>query len=56
MRVFSVEDPGEVAAWLASPNPAMLEANRELARRDFSLADLPRRLDAAFTEAGWSSW
>jgi mannosylglucosylglycerate synthase len=56
VRAFSVEDPAEVAAWLASPDPAMLEANREVARRDFSLADLPRRLDAAFTEAGWSSW
>ncbi|HYU38328.1 MAG TPA: glycosyltransferase [Acidimicrobiia bacterium] len=56
MRVFSVEDPGEVAAWLASPDPVMLEANRELVRRDFSLADLPGRLDAAFAAAGWSSW
>jgi mannosylglucosylglycerate synthase len=54
--VFSVEKPGEVAAWLASPDPATLEANRELARRDFSLADLPGRLDAAFADAGWSSW
>lgn len=56
LRVFSVEDPGEVAAWLASPDPALLEANRELARRDFSLSDLPSRLDAAFTDVGWSAW
>jgi glycosyltransferase involved in cell wall biosynthesis len=56
VRVFSVEDPAEVAAWLTSPDPAMLEANREIARRDFSVADLPRRLDAAFADAGWSSW
>jgi glycosyltransferase involved in cell wall biosynthesis len=56
VRVFSVEDPGEVAAWLASPDPALLEANRDVARRDFSLADLPCRLDAAFAGAGWSTW
>jgi mannosylglucosylglycerate synthase len=56
VRVFSVEEPAEVAAWLASPDPAMLETNREVARRDFSLADLPRRLEAAFADAGWSSW
>jgi hypothetical protein len=45
-----------VAAWLASPDAALLEANRELARRNFSLNDLPSRLDAAFADAGWSSW
>lgn len=56
VRVFSVEEPAEVAAWLTSPDPAMLETNRELARRGFSLADLPRRLDAAFAGAGWSAW
>jgi glycosyltransferase involved in cell wall biosynthesis len=56
LRVFSVEDPGAVAAWLASPDAALLEANRELARRNFSLTDLPSRLDAAFADAGWSSW
>jgi glycosyltransferase involved in cell wall biosynthesis len=56
LRVFSVEDPGEVAAWLASPDPALLEANREVARRHFSLADLPARMDGAFAAAGWSSW
>jgi mannosylglucosylglycerate synthase len=56
LRVFSVKDPAEVAAWLASPDTALLEANREVARRDFSLTDLPSRLDALFTDAGWSSW
>jgi glycosyltransferase involved in cell wall biosynthesis len=56
LRVFSVEDPAEIAAWLEAPDTAILEANRELARRDFSLADLPGRLDAAFAAHGWSSW
>jgi glycosyltransferase involved in cell wall biosynthesis len=56
LRLFNVEDSGEMAAWLASPDDALLDANRKLARRDFSLADLPSYLDAAFTDAGWSSW
>jgi mannosylglucosylglycerate synthase len=56
VRVFSVGDPGEVAAWLRAPDHALLEANREIARRDFSLADLPGRLDAAFATNGWASW
>ena len=56
MRVFGVDDPAEVAAWLRAPDHALLEANREVARRDFSLADLPGRLDAAFATNGWTSW
>lgn len=56
VRVFSVTDPREVAAWLASPDPALLEANREIARRHFSLADLPARIDTAFARNGWSPW
>jgi hypothetical protein len=54
--VFSVDDAGKVAAWLRAPDHALLEANREIARRDFSLADLPDRLDAAFGTNGWTSW
>jgi hypothetical protein len=54
--VFSVEDPGEIAAWLQAPDPAILDANRELARRGFSLADLPARLEVAFDRHGWTSW
>jgi glycosyltransferase involved in cell wall biosynthesis len=56
LRVFSVDDPGEVAAWLRAPHPALLDANRDVARRDFSLADLPGHLDAAFVSNGWTSW
>ncbi len=56
VRVFSVDDAGEVAAWLRVPDHSLLEANREVARRDFSLADLPGRLDAAFATKGWTSW
>jgi mannosylglucosylglycerate synthase len=56
LRVFRVEDPAEVAAWLRAPDGELLESNRERARRDFSLADLPARLDAAFTGHGWTAW
>src|SRR5205807_175683 len=56
VRVFSVDDPGEVAAWLRAPHHALFEANRDVARRNFSLADLPGRLDAAFATNGWTSW
>jgi glycosyltransferase involved in cell wall biosynthesis len=56
MRVFSVADPREVAAWLASPDSTLLEANREMARRHFSLTDLPARIEAAFAAVGWGSW
>jgi mannosylglucosylglycerate synthase len=56
LRVFSVEDPAEVAAWLQAPDLDVLDANREVARRDFSLADLPGRLGAAFASNGWTSW
>ncbi len=56
LRVFSVEDPAEVAGWLQTPDLDVLDANREVARRDFSLADLPGRLDAAFASNGWTSW
>jgi hypothetical protein len=56
LQVFSVENPGEVAAWLRAPDPTVLDSNREVARRDFSLAHLPGRLDAAFASNGWISW
>jgi mannosylglucosylglycerate synthase len=56
LRVFSVEDPAEVAEWLQAPDLDLLDANRVVAQRDFSLADLPRRLDAAFASKGWISW
>jgi mannosylglucosylglycerate synthase len=56
LRVFSVEDPAAVAGWLQTPDLDLLDANREVARRDFSLADLPARLENAFASNGWTSW
>src|SRR5262245_50907359 len=54
LRLFDVDRPAEVAAFLAAPDRAMLERNIDLARRQFSLADLPGRLDAAFAGHGWT--
>jgi hypothetical protein len=56
LHVFDVDRPEEVAAFLQAPNPAMLERNVEVARRDFSLRDLPGRLEAAFADHGWTAW
>ena len=56
LEVFRVDDPAPVAAWLRAPDRSLLESNREVARRDFSLADLPARLDTAFAGHGWTAW
>jgi len=56
VRLLSIDDVDEVDAWLRAPDPAVLEANVELVRPHCSLPDLPRRIDAAFVSAGWSTW
>jgi len=56
LRVFSVENAADVAEWVQAPDRALLDANRAVAQRDFSLADLPGRLAAAFANNGWTSW
>jgi glycosyltransferase involved in cell wall biosynthesis len=53
---FPVDPVDPIAAWLQNRDMSALEANLEVARRHFSLADLPARLDAAFAHAGWSAW
>ncbi len=56
LRLFDVQRPDQVAAFLDAPDSAMLERNLELARRAFSLEDLPKHLEAAFAGHGWTTW
>jgi glycosyltransferase involved in cell wall biosynthesis len=43
-RWFAHDDPVGLGAWLDAPRPALLAHNHEVARRHFSLRDLPDRL------------
>lgn len=56
VRLLSIDDVDGVLAWLGSPDPTVLEANVDRVRPHCSLPDLPRRIDAALTSAGWSTW
>jgi glycosyltransferase involved in cell wall biosynthesis len=55
-ELFPVDDPEPLAAWLAAPDPALLERNVTRAREHYALADLPGRIDAAFRTHGWTTW
>jgi len=56
LEVFDPDRPAEMAAFLCMPDEAMLDRNVELARREFSVGDLPGRLEAAFAGHGWTAW
>jgi glycosyltransferase involved in cell wall biosynthesis len=52
-RWFDAADPEPLGAWLARPDPALLDTNERIAREHFSLDAMTRRLRALFDEAGW---
>jgi glycosyltransferase involved in cell wall biosynthesis len=52
-RWFPADDAAPLAAFLDRPDRQLLEHNRDLARRHFSLAALERRLAALLAARGW---
>jgi len=53
-RWFAYDDPTAIAAFLDTPDPALLEHNHQVARHHFALADLPGRIRRVLESAGWS--
>ena len=53
---FPSHDPEPLQAWLAEPDPRLLERNHDLAERHFSVDALAGRLAAVLHEAGWTTW
>jgi mannosylglucosylglycerate synthase len=45
-------EPRGLASWFAAPDPALLERNRDVARRYFNRTDLPGRLQAVLDSFG----
>ncbi len=56
VELLSVDDPRGAREWLLDPRPEVLEANVDRVRPHCSITDLPDRLAAAFTRAGWEAW
>ena len=54
-RWFSSEHPEAVAGFLREPDEQLLDHNREVARRHFSLSDLPRRLEPLLGALGFAA-
>jgi glycosyltransferase involved in cell wall biosynthesis len=55
---FDADGHPAIAAWLSSPQPALLEHNFSVARQHFDRSLLPDRLASVFDQAGWGwrSW
>jgi glycosyltransferase involved in cell wall biosynthesis len=55
LRWFPVDDPEPLRAFLADPDPALLDHNREVALRHFSIDALTRQLAGLLRAAGWDA-
>ena len=55
-RWLPADDPSSLVRWLDRPDTAVLDHNAEVARRHFSLADLPGKLARLMESAGWGRW
>jgi hypothetical protein len=52
-RWFDSSQPGDLKDWLADPDLRLIDHNHDVVRRHLNLADLPQRLAALITAAGW---
>ena len=52
-RWFAAAEPQPLRAWLDQPDADLLDHNAGIARRHFSLHDLPGRLSRVMEKAGW---
>jgi mannosylglucosylglycerate synthase len=50
-RWFPADDPAQLAAWLAEPDPALLDHNETLAKTHFGIDALARRLERLLSGA-----
>jgi glycosyltransferase involved in cell wall biosynthesis len=56
LRYFDLDDADGLARFIRDPDERLLETNLRRARANFSIADLPAAIDAAFTAHGWIAW
>jgi hypothetical protein len=56
LRFFDLDDAPALARFIRSPDERLLDTNLRRARINFSIADLPAAIDAAFSGHGWLAW
>jgi glycosyltransferase involved in cell wall biosynthesis len=56
LRYFDLDDAPALARFIRNPDARLLDTNLRRARINFSLADLPAAIDAAFSGHGWLAW